>query len=65
RDFIKKYSIYLGNLRSKIFKKPLGFIRVIESYNKVENDRDSISDNLYKKLTDQFSKVDLEIKNII
>jgi len=65
RDFIKKYSISLGNLRSKIFKKPLGFIRVIESYNKVENDRDSISEDLYNKLTEQFSKVDLEIKNII
>ena len=65
RDFIKKYSISLGNLRFKIIKKPLGFIRTIESFNKVENDRDSISEDLHKKLTDQFSKVDLEIKNII
>ena len=65
RDFIKKYSIFLGNLRSKIFKNPLGFIRVLESLNKSENDRPPIPENLYKKLTDQFSKVDFEIKNII
>ena len=37
RDFIKKYSIFLGNLRSKIFRKPLGFIRTLESMNKSEN----------------------------
>ena len=65
RDFIKKYSIFLGNLRSKIFNKPLGFIRTLESINKSENNRSSIPDDLYKKLTDQFSKVDFEIKNII
>ena len=65
RDFIKKYSIFLGHLRSKIFKKPLGFIRVLESLNKSENERRSIPKNLNKKLTDQFSKVDFEIKNII
>jgi hypothetical protein len=65
RDFIKKYSIFLGHLRSRIFKKPLGFIRVLESLNKSENDRHSISEDLHKKLTVQFSKVDFEIKNII
>ena len=65
RDFIKKYSIFLGNLRSKIFNKPLGFIRTLESINKSENDRPPIPEDLYKKLTDQFSKVDFEIKNII
>ena len=65
RDFIKKYSIFLGNLRSKIFNKPLGFISTLESINKSENNRSSIPDDLYKKLTDQFSKVDFEIKNII
>jgi hypothetical protein len=65
RDFIKKYSIFLGHLRSRIFKKPLGFIRVLESLNKNENERRSIPEDLNKKLTDQFSKVDFEIKNII
>ena len=65
RDFIKKYSIFLGNLRSKIFNKPLGFIRALESINKSENDRLSMPEDLYKKLTVQFSKVDFEIKNII
>ena len=65
RDFIKKYSIFLGNLRSKIFNKPLGFISTLESINKSENNRPPISEDLYIKLTDQFSKVDFEIKNII
>ena len=65
RDFIKKYSIFLGSVRSKIFKKPLGFIKALESANKSENDRDSIPDDLYIKLKDQFSQVELEIKNII
>ena len=65
RNFIKKYSIFLGNLRSKFFKKPLGIIKILESINKSENDRVSMPDDLYKKLSDQFSKVDLEIKNII
>jgi len=65
RNFIKKYSIFLGNLRSKIFKKPLGIIKILESINKTENDRVSMSDDLYKKLSDQFSKVDFQIKNII
>ena len=65
RDFIKKYSIFLGSLRSKIFKKPLGFIKALESANKIENDRTPIPDDLYIKLKDQFSQVDLEIKNII
>ena len=65
RDFIKKYSIFLGRVRSKIFKKPLGFIKALESANKIESDRDSIPDDLYIKLKDQFSQVDLEIKNII
>ncbi|OUT37678.1 MAG: hypothetical protein CBB66_06295 [bacterium TMED6] len=65
RNFIKKYSIFLGNLRSKLFKKPLGIIKILESLNKSENDRVSMSDDLYKKLSDQFYKVDLQIKNII
>jgi len=65
RDFIKKYSIFLGRVRSKIFKKPLGFIKALESANKIESDRDSIPDDLYIKLKDQFSQVELEIKNII
>jgi len=65
RDFIKKYSIFLGSLRSKIFKKPLGFIKTLEFANKSENDRAPIPDALYIKLKDEFSQVDLEIKNII
>jgi len=65
RDFIKKYSIFLGSLRSKILKKPLGLIKSLESANKSENNRAPMPDDLYKKLKDQFSKVDLEIKNII
>lgn len=65
RDFIKKYSIFLGSLRSKILKKPLGLIKALESANKSENNRAPIPDDLYIKLKDQFSKVDLEIKNII
>ena len=65
RDFIKKYSIFLGSLRSKVFKKPLGLIKALESANKSENNRAPIPDDLYVKLKDQFSQVDLEIKNII
>lgn len=65
RDFIKKYSIFLGSMRSKIFKKPLGLIKALESANKSENNRAPIPDDLYIKLKDQFSQVDLEIKNII
>ena len=65
RDFIKKYSIFLGSLRSKVFKKPLGLIKALESANKSENNRAPIPDDLYIKLKDQFSQVDLEIKNII
>ena len=65
RDFIKKYSIFLGSLRSKILKKPLGLIKSLESANKSENNRAPMPDDLYIKLKDQFSKVDLEIKNII
>ena len=65
RDFIKKYSIFLGNLRSKIFRKPLGFIRTLESMNKSENQRDLMPENLRKKLANQFSDVDFKIKKII
>ena len=65
RDFIKKYSIFLGSLRSKVLKKPLGLIKALESVNKSENDRVPMPDDLYIKLKDQFSQVDLEIKNII
>jgi len=65
RDFIKKYSIFLGSLRSKVFKNPLGLIKALESANKSENNRAPIPDDLYIKLKDQFSQVDLEIKNII
>ena len=65
RDFIKKYSIFLGSLRSKVFKKPLGLIKALESANKSENNRAPIPDDLYIKLKDKFSQVDLEIKNII
>ena len=65
RDFIKKYSIFLGNLRSKIFRKPLGFIRTLESMNKSENKRDLMPENLRKKLINQFSDVDFKIKKII
>ena len=65
RDFIKKYSIFLGNVRSKIFRKPLGFIRILESMNKSENKRDLMPKNLRKKLINQFSDVDFKIKKII
>ena len=65
RDFIKKYSIFLGSLRSKVFKKPLGLIKALESANKSEENRAPIPDDLYIKLKDKFSQVDLEIKNII
>ena len=39
RNFIKKYSIGLGKLRSKFMGKPLGIIRSIESLNKKEENR--------------------------
>ena len=65
RDFIKKYSIFLGNLRSKFFKKPLGFVRFIESLNKNESNRDLMPDSLRKKLTNQFSDIDSEIRKMI
>ena len=65
RDFIKKYSIFLGKLRSKFFKKPLGLIRVLESVNKSINEREVMTEATRKKLFDQFLEVDLKIKSII
>tara|TARA_B100002052_G_scaffold255614_1_gene245930 strand:- start:13479 stop:14348 length:870 start_codon:yes stop_codon:yes gene_type:complete len=65
RDFIKKYSISLGKIRSKVFKKPIGLIRTLEFFNKSLNDRELMSEDLHKKLLYKFSDVELKIKNII
>ena len=65
RNFIKKYSIGLGKLRSKFMNKPLGIIRSIESLNKKEENRASIPDDLKSNLVKKFSKVDIELKKII
>ena len=65
RDFIKKYSISLGKIRSKVFKKPIGLIRTLEFFNKSLKDRELMSEDLHKKLLYKFSDVELKIKNII
>ena len=65
RNFIKKYSIGLGKLRSKFMGKPLGIIRSIESLNKKEENRVPIPDDLKNDLVNKFSKVNIELKKII
>ena len=65
RNFIKKYSIGLGKLRSSFIKQPLGIVRSIESLNKKEQDRQIMSIDLKKSLINQFSEVDIAIKKII
>lgn len=65
RDFIKRYSIYLGKIRSNFFKKPIGLIKTLESFNKSLNDRKVMPEDLHKKLSYKFSEVELKIKNII
>ncbi len=65
RNFIKKYSLGLGRIRSKFIKKPLGFIKFIEFLNKKETDRIPISNDLKNHLTNKFSKTNNDIKKII
>ena len=65
RNFIKKYSIGLGKLRSRFIKQPLGIVKSIESLNKKEQDREIMSIDLKKSLINQFSEVDIAIKKII
>ena len=65
RNFIKKYSIGLGKLRSRFTKKPLGIVKSIELLNKKEQDRKVMPNDLKYFLLNKFSKVDFEIKNVI
>ena len=65
RDFLKKNSIFLGKLRSKITKEPLGIIKLIENLNLKEQKRLDMPKNLHKKLTDQLHQTSTEINNII
>ena len=65
RNFIKKYSVCLGKIRSKIIKKPLGIIKYIEFLNKKEIDRIPISNDLKNNLNNKFSEINTDIKKII
>ena len=65
RNFIKRYSIRLGKIRSKIFNKPIGIIKMIESLNKQEKNRNVIHTSLRNSLINKFSKVELELNKII
>jgi len=65
RNFIKKYSLGLGRIRSKFIKKPLGFIKFIEFSNKKEIDRVPISNDLKNNLTNKFYQTNNDIKKII
>jgi len=65
RNFIKRYSIGLGKLRSRFTKKPLGIVKSLESLNKKEQTREVIPDNLKASLSNQFSKTHIAIKKII
>ena len=65
RNFIKKYSIPLGELRSKFMNKPLGIIKAIESFNKKQTNRIPISNDLKRKLINKFSEVDKTLKETI
>ena len=62
RNFIKKYSIGLGKIRSFFSNKPLGIIRLLESFNKEEISRDSISNSLRDDLSKKFNNIDLKLK---
>ena len=65
RDFIKRYSIILGKLRSKILSKPIGIIRFTESLNKKEKNRISISNDLRDNLIKKFSQTNIDIQKIV
>tara|TARA_A100001011_G_scaffold400886_1_gene520648 strand:- start:22624 stop:23502 length:879 start_codon:yes stop_codon:yes gene_type:complete len=65
RDFLKKYSISLGKLRSVIIKKPLGFVNFFENLNLKEQKRLDISKDLHEKLTNALSKTEIEINDLI
>jgi len=65
RDFLKKNSIFLGKLRSKIIKEPLGIVKLIENLNLKEQKRLDMPKNLHKKLTNQLSQASIEINDII
>ena len=65
RNFIKRYSIGLGKLRSRFTKKPLGIVKSLESLNKKEQIREVIPDNLKASLSNQFYKTHIAIKKII
>ena len=65
RNFIKKYSVGLGKIRSKFIKKPLGINKYIEFLNKKEIDRIPISNDLKNNLTNKFSTINTDIKKII
>ncbi len=65
RNFIKKYSIGLGKLRSKIFNKPIGIIKFAEFLNKKEENRIVISNDLRDNLIKKFSQVNIDINKIV
>ena len=65
RNFIKRYSVGLGKLRSKFMKEPLGIIKTIEFLNKKEQDREPISSDLRNNLINKFSSTNIALKKII
>ena len=65
RDFIKKYSIVLGKLRSRFLNKPLGVIKYLEKINKKEVDRLSLSNSIKKELSLKFNNTRFELDQII
>jgi hypothetical protein len=65
RDFIKKYSPYFGDLRSKFMNKPLGIMKFVEKINVRYIEQSLIDSRTKEKLDEEFFPIIKELEEII
>ena len=65
RNFIKQYALPLERIRKFFLKKPIGIIKLAESFNKQDKERLKLSQDLINKLSKKFKKTSLNLENLI
>ena len=65
RNFIKKFSIKLGKIRSFFIANPIGIIKYLEQINKIETQRKTLSKDLKLDLKKCFDKTEKELNELI
>ena len=65
RNLVKKYSPYLGDLRSKFINKPLGVMKFIEKINIRYIEKSLIDVKEKEKLDDEFFLIIKELEDVI